>query len=354
MCEKKESSAIKSSVISLVRNSILWASEPLQSSANAHLLGQKCGQQSGDLLYANLNWYMSIITSYVAGQSIVTVQENCQDFISKMQRPQFTPRGGAILLHSQCLVLKEGVAVLDAEAVDNIPTERDFLISAEFGKHKVLVLTYKIHQLVRAFLFRQLDDFLLDTVNIWDTMSEEKHHLRPLPLLGIFFEGLVCFQLARQSNDDERSKWIKKGEMVLEKIQILSQHSSWNWENKMLLLEAEKMHTLGGFDSAASFYERSIRSAREHKFIHEEAIASELAGLFFLERGLREKSLHLFLHSIWSYKTWGALAVAKRVETFIVGKFGSVVMQMVPSQDTFDCLFESSGDDASKKRQARD
>jgi hypothetical protein len=206
---------------------------------------------------------------------------------------------------------------------------------------------------VRAFLFCQLDEESLDTVNVWETILEEKHPLRPLPLTGIFFEGLTCFQLARQTNIDERSKWIEKGETVLEKMKLWSQHSSWNWENKMLLLEAEKMHTLNDFDSAASFYERSIRSAREHKFIHEEAIASELAGIFFLERGLREKSLHLFLHSIWSYKTWGALAVAKRVETFIVGKFGSVVMQVVPSHDTFDCLFESS-EDASKKRQVRE
>ena len=143
---------------------------------------------------------------------------------------------------------------------------------------------------------------------------------------------------------------MEKGETVLEKIKLWSIHSSWNFENKMLLLEAEKMHTLGDFDNAASLYERSVRSAREHKFIHEEAIASELAGIFFLERGLREKSLNLFLHSIWSYKTWGALAVAKRVETFIESKFGSVVMQVVPSQDTFDCLFESSGEDASSKK----
>jgi hypothetical protein len=207
---------------------------------------------------------------------------------------------------------------------------------------------------VRAFLFRQLDEESLDNFNVLGTISEEKHPLRPGALLGIFFEGLTCFQFARQSNNDERSKWMEKGETVLEKMKLWSQHSTWNFENKMLLLEAEKMHTLGDFDSTASFYEKSIRSAREHKFIHEEAIASELAGLFFLERGLREKSLHLFLHSIWSYKTWGALAVAKRVETFIESKFGLVVMQVVPSQDTFDCLFESSEEDASKKRQARD
>ena len=348
MCEKKDSSAQKSSVIAFVHFNILWASEPLQSSANAHLLGQKCGQQSGDLLYANLNWILSIGTSYIAGQSIVTVQENCRDFITEMQRinhKQFL--GSAMLYHSQCLVLKEGVAVLDAGGVGNIPTERDVIASADFGKDKVIVLAYMIHQLMRAFLFGQLNKESLD-INVLGTVLEEKHPLRPPHLVGIFFEGLACFQLARQSNNDER--W-KNGETVLEKMKLWSQHSTWNFENKMLLLEAEKMHTLGDFDNAASLYERSIQSAREHKFIHEEAIASELAGLFFLERGLREKSLHLFLHSIWGYKEWGALAVAKRVETFIVGKFGSVVMQVVPSQDTFDCLFESSSEDASKKRQ---
>ena len=337
-----------------VHGTILWASEPLQSSANAYLLGRKCGQQSGDLLYANLSWLSSIITSFFAGDSLLKVEENCRNVISEMQRQNHKAfLGIAILLHSQCLVLKEGVAILDAEAVDNISTERDFIASAEFGKNKALVLNNKIYQLVRAFLFCQLDDKSLDTFNVWETILEEKHPLRPLPLTGIFFEGLTCFQFARQTNIDERSKWIEKGDTMLEKMKLWSQHSSWNWENKMLLLEAEKMHTLNDFDSAASFYERSIRSAREHKFIHEEAIASELAGIFFLERGLREKSLHLFLHSIWSYKTWGALAVAKRVETFIVGKFGSVVMQVVPSHDTFDCLFESR-EDASKKRQVRE
>ena len=75
--------------------------------------------------------------------------------------------GIAVLLHSQCLVLKEGVAVLDAEAVDNIPTERDFIASAEFGKNKSFVLNNKIYQLLmRAFLFCQLDEESLDIFNV--------------------------------------------------------------------------------------------------------------------------------------------------------------------------------------------
>ena len=66
-------------------------------------------------MYANLNWIIFIIKSYLAGQSIVTVQANCRDVITEMQTLDHKALlGFAILLHSHCLVLKEGVAVLDA------------------------------------------------------------------------------------------------------------------------------------------------------------------------------------------------------------------------------------------------
>ena len=73
---------------------------------------------------------------------------------------------------------------------------------------------------------------------------------------------------------------------------------------------------------AAICYEASIEAARKHKFIPEEAIANELAGLFFLEEGNREKSLSYFEQSTACYRTWGASAIARRVEGFIEKEFG--------------------------------
>ena len=64
--------------------------------------------------------------------------------------------------------------------------------------------------------------------------------------------------------------------------------------------------------------------AYEHKFVNDEAISSELAGVFFCKEGLHTvKAEALLLHSVQCYKTWGALAVARRVETYIVSNFGT-------------------------------
>ena len=56
LVENKLSSVHKSAVIGTVCHLILWASDPLQSIIEAHEIGRKVGQQSGDFLYSSVNW----------------------------------------------------------------------------------------------------------------------------------------------------------------------------------------------------------------------------------------------------------------------------------------------------------
>ena len=74
---------------------------------------------------------------------------------------------------------------------------------------------------------------------------------------------------------------------------------------------------------AATCYEASIEAARKHKFIHEEAFTNELAGLFFLEEGQRQKALSYFKQSTECYRVWGAFAIARRVQAFVEKEFGT-------------------------------
>ena len=138
----------------------------------------------------------------------------------------------------------------------------------------------------------------------------------------------------------------------MRKIKEWSVHSDWNFKNKVLLLEAEMYNTQKDFDKASLCYESSVRAAKQHKFIHEEAIASELAGVFFLERGLHEKSQSFFKHSIECYEKWGAFAVANRIKDEIQHKFGTDSIQPQPD-DEFACtlLCDTTEGNYSKKRQ---
>ena len=376
LVEMNDMSMHRSAVIAVVYFAILGTVEPFQSSVEAYSLGRKVGEQTvsttdffvflvrfnvhklhsflplqGDFLYTTLNWIANVHSSYLAGDCLENVRTNSHDFIMRMQR-QKTPAfiGGTLLLYYQTCVLREGLSVLNVKNPNNMPTEAETL--KLFSIHPDVSNNYKVYRLERAYLFRQqaLDDVSLGMgINI-----DHDPRQSSIFLYGTFFKGMASYLLARQTSDgDKRTGWIEKGDNALAIIKYWSEHSSWNWKSKLVLLEAEKLHTVGNSEQASLLYEKAIRLAREHKFINDEAIASELAGLFFCERGLSDiKAGALLLHSVQCYKTWGALAVARRVETFTASKYGSDCTLQQPNSALLESIFASNEDSSiSKKRQ---
>jgi len=163
------------------------------------------------------------------------------------------------------------------------------------------------------------------------------------------FEALTTFYFMRETGEEQY--WIR-GENAMRKIKDWAVHSDWNFRNKLLLVEAEMYNTQKDYEKAALCYEASIIAAQQHKFIHEEAIASELAGNFFLERDLHEKSRLFFENSIKCHKKWGASAVAKRIEGIIQNEFGSDCLGPKPDEGSF-CLVpaDTQEENYSRKRQ---
>ena len=98
---------------------------------------------------------------------------------------------------------------------------------------------------------------------------------------------------------------------------------------RALLLEAEKAHTVGEFESAETLYLRAIRSAGRHKFTHEEAQGAELAGMFYYERGQLLKSKSYLILAAERYRQWGSNFLANRVDDFM----GAHDFSLLPDQD---------------------
>ncbi len=309
-------------MINDVYSGIFFLSEPLQSIVDSHLQGYKAGQLSGDLFYGLKNVLLAIVVNYVAGQNLDIVEKKIVEFVSNLQRHGVKLYLRLTLIHlSQIMVLKEGLHVSRTSHLENMPNEVEILADASTP---LKIIEYgKLHRLTRAFLFRQMDDSSLQNY-ISVAVAKKYLLLDPMILLGYFFEGLASFLLARRSmmnrscNDElSSSKLMEHGQSILKRMRCWSEHSSWNWEDKMLLLNAENLFTLGDYEQASFMYDNAIQSAHDHKFIHEEAIASELAGIFYHERGMHCKSYPYFVHSVRSYKEWGAHAVAERVDTFL-------------------------------------
>merc|ERR1712194_573528 len=90
---------------------------------------------------------------------------------------------------------------------------------------------------------------------------------------------------------EEDSTWIAKGKQLSRAIQKLADSSSkWNFENKAKLLQAEEQFCAGNLEVAEILYDSAVLSAEEHQFLNEQALALELAGIFYLKTGKMKKS----------------------------------------------------------------
>ncbi|MBV8227926.1 MAG: GAF domain-containing protein, partial [Verrucomicrobia bacterium] len=87
-----------------------------------------------------------------------------------------------------------------------------------------------------------------------------------------------------------------------------------NFENRAALVGAEIARIKGRDLEAMRLYEQAIRSAHANGFIHNEALANELAGRFYEARGF-EKIAHGYLQDArYCYLQWGASGKVQQLD----------------------------------------
>ena len=97
-------------------------------------------------------------------------------------------------------------------------------------------------------------------------------------------------------------------------LEIWTENCPENFEDRAALVGAEIARIEGRELDAERLYEQAIRSARANGFIHNEALANELASRFHAARGF-EKIARLYLQDArYGYLRWGADGKVRQLE----------------------------------------
>lgn len=153
----------------------------------------------------------------------------------------------------------------------------------------------------------------------YEHFGSKKFQMGYIYIYNVLYDGLINLHFAGETGD---ARYRERSENAMLQVKEWLRHSDWNFQNKFLLLSAEYYKISNDRTNAARCYDASIRAAKEHKFIHEEANANELAGIFYLEQGHHQRALAYFNQSVLCYKKWGASAIAREVQTRIERLFG--------------------------------
>lgn len=98
-------------------------------------------------------------------------------------------------------------------------------------------------------------------------------------------------------------------------IELWASHCPENYQHKYYLILAEKSRFDGGdIGDTLALYDQAIQSAKEHKYLNNEALSYELKGRFWLEKGCFEYALSDLREAHHRYRLWGATGKVAALE----------------------------------------
>jgi predicted ATPase/signal transduction histidine kinase len=175
----------------------------------------------------------------------------------------------------------------------------------EGGDLTALAYIY-IYKLMLAYLFGKYDAGL-ENITQADRYLLALSGMIPLPVFH-FYAALTYLALAPEQSGEERVETLTQVEIHQETIDLWAQTAPMNYLHKWHLIEAEKQRILGNKVAAIDLYDLAITGAREHQFIHEEALANELATKFYLDWGKENIARIYAIEAYRCYDYWGANA----------------------------------------------
>ncbi len=242
-------------------------------------------------------------------------------------------------LKDWCLLVHQ--ATLNLQGKNETP----WLLKGEtYDEQDMLALAVQVNdfaEVFRIFFYRAWLHYLFDqpqaAVKLFqeaETYSVYGVGLYVMPLF-YFYDALANAAIYNDQTPEEQSQILERIKRNLAQLEVWVRFAPMNHQHKQDLLEAEKARLEGCYWQAVTYYEKAIRGARENEFLHEEALAYELCGKFWLEQDHPEIASVYLQKAQNLYGLWGAAAKVEQLQATFGQGLGP---RPSPPQDRLDTL----------------
>jgi PAS domain S-box-containing protein len=136
-----------------------------------------------------------------------------------------------------------------------------------------------------------------------------------LEMVEYHFYGALSHAASWNSaSSDEKQQHFEALTAHHRQIEVWAQNCPENFENRAALLGAEIARIEGRMIDAEHLYENAIRSAHENGFVHNEAVAYEVAARFYLARGFKKIANAYLMEARYCYLRWGAAGKVRQLD----------------------------------------
>lgn len=270
------------------------------------------GMETGAIEFACINTNIYCIHSYLSGKPLerleVETKAYSQSFHLFKQETNFNYNE----VYRQAMLNLLGVSadpiLLKGDAYD----EEKMILQNEERNDKTGMFFLHFNKLILCYIFGEFEKGLKH--------AEESRKLLEAVLAKFeipnhhYYEALTMLALYEKANASTQRKYLKRIKSTIKKLKTWAKDAPENFQHKYEIILAELYKIKGDNKNASLLYDKAIQGASKQNFIHEEGIARELIGQFYLNQKA-ESLAEFFLKSSYnSFREWGAEAKLKLME----------------------------------------
>ncbi|MGB8700812.1 MAG: histidine kinase dimerization/phospho-acceptor domain-containing protein, partial [Thermosynechococcaceae cyanobacterium] len=139
-------------------------------------------------------------------------------------------------------------------------------------------------------------------------------HCRVVVVVFYFYRILSLLATCTDEQLAGRNSILEAAEKQTEQLKKWADSAPMNFLHKYYLVQAERHRVLGQYLEAIAAYDQAIALAQENEYLNEEALAHELAGLFYLGWGKTTIAQTYLINAYYAYERWGAKAKLRDLE----------------------------------------
>ena len=274
--------------------------------------GFQAGLESGELQFAGYHRYNRALCLFYMGKNLHALLPELKElmqFSQKTRNQHATDPIIAVQLIALNLTEQtESKLIFQNETLDDRTFEKDLV-----ERKGIPALTHwGVMKAFVFYLYGQWRDALECITTAKDRLSFVSGHFSTAA--HNFYHSLILTALYPQVPKKGQEEYWAQLRENQEQLKVWAENCPQNFLHKYLLVAAEMARINGQIWEASDLYDQAIDTAREYQFMHEEALANELAAKFYLNKS-REKMARVYLSEARNiYRKWGAITKVKELE----------------------------------------
>ncbi|WP_437870813.1 AAA family ATPase [Sorangium sp. So ce363] len=218
-----------------------------------------------------------------------------------------------VRLEEQFAVSLKGATQASTSFNDGAFDEEHSIAILEKAGFGLGIAVYHIMKQIAAFTYGRHAEALASAASaalmqhqVASLAMEATHH---------FYHALTLTALHAQASAEQRQQFAQTLEEQLRRLKLWADNCPENFQSRYAMVSAEVARVEGRDLDGMRLYEEAIHAARDSGFVHNEALACELASRFYRARGF-ERIADTYLREARScYVRWGADGKVRQLET---------------------------------------